>query len=370
MQARANLAASRLAKLESQNLRRKLVNATPNGAYVTIGKKRLLNLSSNDYLGLEGPSSVKAEQSAASSRLLSGNTPSYDNLEKMIARHARKSASLVFPTGYMANIGVIGTLASKGDLIVSDERNHASIIDACSMSGAKVAVYKHNDESSLRSCLSQKGRQKFVITEGVFSMDGDVADTAMIAKEASKKGAITIIDDAHGDFVLEHKGRTSRADVLTSSLSKALGSFGGYVAADASTVKLCVNSARTLVYTSALPRFVLEHVLFRMRAPKAVQGKKLARNVKQLHKTLDSLGLGVEGIKTQIAPIVVGDEKDALHLGKLLYGYGVLAQAIRYPTVLRGQARVRISVTAWPTSEELGKGLESIGRACKRLGIA
>ncbi len=378
MKPSAKQASAELKKIRGDGLLRRMIRASPAGAYVTVGRKRLLNLSSNDYLGLVGPHTLGARQSASSSRLLSGNTPEYDRIESSLASHAGHKGALVFPTGYMANIGAICAVAKKGDLIVSDSQNHASIIDACKMSGAKVAIYAHNDVVSLNSKLAMRGHNKFIVTEGVFSMDGDVADIAGVAEVASRHGATTILDDAHGDFVLGRGGRgtshvpgtKNKIDIHTSSLSKALGSFGGYVAADSQVIDLCINRARTLIYTSALPGFIVEHIAQRLRTPKKARQKRLAQNVRQIHETLDSLGLGIDGTRTHIAPIIVHSEKRALELGALLYKYGVLAQAIRYPTVRRGAARIRISVTAWPTSDELGGGLEMLGRACRRLGVA
>ena len=373
---RHRTARRRLAALDRAGLRRKMVRAEPEGAYVRIGKRRLLNLSSNDYLGLGGASAPRA-QSASSSRLLSGNAPEYGALERSLASHRAAGASLVFPTGYMANIGAVCALAQKGDLIVSDELNHASIIDACRLSGARTEVYAHNDIGSLESKLAKGGANKFVITEGVFSMDGDVPDLAGIAEAAVRHGATSILDDAHGDFVLgggrgaaRACGADARIDVHTSSLSKALGSIGGYVAADPDVVDLIVNTARPFIYTSALPRFALGHVAQRLRAPKSARRKRLAANTALLHRALDSLGLGIDGRRTQIAPIIVGDERRALELGRRLYRAGVLAQAIRYPTVARGSARLRISVTARPAPGPLGRALDALGTACRRLGVA
>lgn len=371
-------AITELGIIRNSGLLRKMIHATPDGPYVRIGRQKLLNFSSNDYLGLCGPRSLSANQSAASSRLLSGNIPAYAKLESALATHSHHKGALVFPTGYMANVGVISAVAKKGDLIVSDAQNHASIIDACKMSGAKTAIYAHNDIKSLNSKLAMRGRNKFVITEGVFSMDGDIAKVAEISETARRHGATTILDDAHGDFVLgtggsgtPHMGYSKdKIDIYTSSLSKALGSFGGYIAADSQVIDLCVNRARTFIYTSALPGFIVEHIAQKLRAPKAAQRKRLAQNVKELHDTLDSLGLGIDGPRTHIVPIIVHNEKRALELGKILFKYGVLAQAIRYPTVRRNQARIRISITAWPTRDELGRGLDMLTRATRRLGIA
>ena len=371
-------ATSRLASIRKEGLYRKMIRADVDGAYIKVGRRRLLNLSSNDYLGLCVSSSLQGGQQASSSRLLAGNSSEYTRIESALATHVKQEGVLVFPTGYMANLGIISTVAKKGDIIVSDELNHASIIDACKLSGAKIVIYAHNDAGDLDSKLGTSAQNKFVITEGVFSMNGDVANLKKITRVAKQQGASVILDDAHGDFVLGKKGSGTahmfgvekEIDIYTSSLSKALGSFGGYVAARKQIIDLCVNTARSFIYTSALPQFVLEHIAQRLHMPKSVQRKRLAQNVKLLHTTLDSLGIGIEGLRTHIAPIIVHDEKRAIVLGKLLYDYGLLAQAIRYPTVPKGMARIRLSVTAWPTSEELCMGLEKLRRACCKLHIA
>ena len=367
-----------LGSIRRKGLHRSLICAKADGAYVKVGRRRLLNLSSNDYLALRTPDFVRARQSASSSRLLSGNDPAYARVESKLASHRSKPASLIFPTGYMANIGAICALAKKGDLILSDELNHASIIDACKLSGAKTMTYMHNDADDLDSKLCAPAQARFVISEGIFSMDGDVSDLRAVAEVAERHDASVILDDAHGDFVLGRNGEGTarlhrvarRIDVHISSLSKALGSIGGYVAAERSVIDMCVNRARTFIYTSALPRFAIEHIAQRQRAPKQARRKILARNTTVLHKALDSLGLGIDGFRTHIAPIVVGDERRAMRLGKRLYELGMLAQAVRYPTVALGSARIRLSITAWPTEDELGTALDRLGAACRRLGVA
>ena len=225
-----------LEKLKENNIYRKLNYSTSLGSHITINGKKLLNLCSNDYLGIP-ITKMQTTQLQSSSRLVSGNDNSYKKLEKCLAKHKSQQNSLVYPTGYMVNLGVISSIASKGDLIISDELNHASIIESCKLSDAKILVYKHNDMNDLQTKLKQNGKRKFVITEGVFSMDGDMSNLKEITEMAEKKNAITIVDDAHGDFVIGKDGKgtpnylnvTKKIDVYISSLSKGLGSFGGYV---------------------------------------------------------------------------------------------------------------------------------------------
>jgi len=234
---RLNFINFQLNEIKKNNLYRQLRNITINGPFITINQKKLLNLCSNDYLGLP-IKNIPTKQMQSSSRLVSGNESTYNILEKKLAKHKSQEAGLIFPTGYMTNLGVISSIAQKGDIILSDELNHASIIEACKLSGAKIMVYKHNDLQDLSLKLKQKNKRKFIITEGIFSMDGDYAKIKQISEIANKKNAILILDDAHGDFTVGIDGKGTAAkfqsakkiDVYISSLSKGLGSFGGYVA--------------------------------------------------------------------------------------------------------------------------------------------
>ncbi len=373
-----SLASGELSRIRSQGLLRRLRTARADGSHVLIGKRRLLNLSSNDYLGLSSGGAARWEQAASSSRLLSGNAAGYAPLERSLASHRSQAASLVFPTGYMANIGAVCALAKKGDVVVSDELNHASVIDACRLSGARTAVYTHNDVGALERELRRPAGARIIVTEGVFSMDGDVADIRGIAKVAAQHGAISVLDDAHGDFVLGSRGGGTasmlgvqgRIDVHTGSLSKAIGSLGGYVAAGPRTVELCANRARPLIYTSALPPQVIAHARARVAEPKAARRQRLARNTRLLHSCIDSMGLGREGVRTHIAPIIVGDERKAVRLGERLDERGIFAHAVRHPTVALGSARIRLSVTAWPDADELGDALDEVRRACHAMRVS
>jgi len=200
---------SELEHIKKNHLYRELRYGKTNGAIITIKGKNLVSLCSNDYLGIP-VIKMKIKQMQSSSRLVSGNDESYLKLEEKLARHKSQQASLIYPTGYMANLGAIPAIAKKGDLILSDELNHASIIESCKLSGAKISIYKHNDMEDLQSKLKQKSKNKFVITEGIFSMDGDFSNLKEITEIAQKTNSITILDDAHGDFVV---GKDGRAEV-------------------------------------------------------------------------------------------------------------------------------------------------------------
>ncbi len=227
MKPRLGFVDSEIEQIKKNNLYRKLRYGTTNGGIITIQGKNLVNLCSNDYLGIP-TTRLKIKQMQSSSRLVSGNDESYLTLERKLARHKSQQASLIYPTGYMANLGAIPAIAKKGDLILSDELNHASIIESCKLSGAKISIYRHNDMKDLKQKLRQKSKNKFVITEGIFSMDGDFSKLKEITEVAQKNNAITILDDAHGDFVVGKDGKgtanyfgvSKKIDVYISSLSK------------------------------------------------------------------------------------------------------------------------------------------------------
>lgn len=355
--------------IKQNNLYRKLNYGKVQGAHITINGKKLLNLCSNDYLGIP-ITKIKINQLQSSSRLVSGNDESYRKLEKALAKHKSQQNSLIYPTGYMANLGSISAIAKKGDLILSDELNHASIIEACKLTNAKTSIYKHNDMKDLQTKLKQKGKNKFVITEGIFSMDGDMSNLKQITEIAEKTNAITIVDDAHGDFVVGKDGKGTpnhfkvgkKINLYISSLSKGLGSFGGYVAAKNNVIDLCINKSKSFIYTSALPAFLVEHSLKRLESDREKQKKKLEENTKKLSNGLREVGFDINS-KSQIIPIIIGNEKAAMDFGRFLLEKGVFVQPIRYPTVPKNQARLRISVTSWLKDNDIEKALEIFKKA-------
>ncbi|MBT4550244.1 MAG: aminotransferase class I/II-fold pyridoxal phosphate-dependent enzyme [Nitrosopumilus sp.] len=362
-----------LARIKENNLHRKLQYGEARGSHITIKGKKHINLSSNDYLGIP-ITKIQTNQLQSSSRLVSGNDESYRKLESVLAKHKSQQNSLVYPTGYMANLGSISAIASKGDLILSDELNHASIIESCKLSGAKISIYKHNDMDDLEKKIKIQGKNKFVITEGVFSMDGDVSSLKEITEISQKSNAITIVDDAHGDFVMgkdgkgtpEHFNVAKKIDLYISSLSKGLGSFGGYVASQNNVIDLCINKSKPFIYTSALPSFLVQHSIKRIESDRETQKKKLENNVEKLARGLRSIGYEIKS-NTQIIPIILGSEKLAMDFGKFLSVNGIFAQPIRYPTVPKNQARLRISVTAWLTNSDVEKSLKIFEKAYRKF---
>jgi glycine C-acetyltransferase len=362
-----------LARIKENNLHRRLQYGEARGSHITIKGKKHINLSSNDYLGIP-ITKIQTNQLQSSSRLVSGNDESYRKLESVLAKHKSQQNSLIYPTGYMANLGSISAIASKGDLILSDELNHASIIESCKLSGAKISIYKHNDMDDLEKKIKIQGKNKFVITEGVFSMDGDVSSLKEITEISQKSNAITIVDDAHGDFVMgkdgkgtpEHFNVAKKIDLYISSLSKGLGSFGGYVASQNNVIDLCINKSKPFIYTSALPSFLVQHSIKRIESDRETQKKKLENNVEKLARGLRTIGYEIKS-NTQIIPIILGSEKLAMDFGKFLSLNGIFAQPIRYPTVPKNQARLRISVTAWLTNSDIEKSLKIFEKAYRKF---
>lgn len=378
-------ARDRIAQIAESDLFRVLRYGRTDGAYVTIDGKKMINLCSNDYLALGNSSHNIAHewtddnmsQLQSSSRLLAGSDVLHRELEETLASHKSHDSALIYPTGYMTNIGVIPILAGKGDTIISDELNHASIIEGCHLAhGAKIITYKHNDPNDLESKIPDSRGSTIIITEGVFSMDGDVSPLRQISTIAAKNNSILVVDDAHGDFVLgdngggtpEHAGLTNSirdVHVYISSLSKGLGSFGGYVASESAVTALCVNRSKPFIYTSALPSVLVSHALSRMRSTTMQQRcrRKLQKNVRLLSEALVKAGYPTES-KTHIMPIMINDEGRANTIAKHLYKMGVYAPSIRYPTVPMGKARLRISATAWLSERDIQKiqhSLETVG---------
>jgi len=362
-----------LTKIKETNLHRQLQYGKSQGSHITIKDKKLINLCSNDYLGIP-ITKIQTNQLQSSSRLVSGNDESYKKLENILAKHKSQQNSLIYPTGYMANLGSISAIAKKGDIILSDELNHASIIEACKLSEAKVIIYKHNDIEDLTKKIKSKSKNKFIITEGIFSMDGDLAPLKEITEIAQKVNAITVVDDAHGDFVIGKEGKGTpnyfkvekKIDLYISSLSKGLGSFGGYVASQNNVIDLCINKSKSFIYTSALPSFLIEHSIKRIESNRSLQKTKLENNIEKLSSGLKSIGYEIKS-KTQIIPIILGDEKLAMNFGKFLSDNGIFAQPIRYPTVPKNQARLRISVTAWLSNTDIEKSLKIFEKAYKKF---
>ena len=364
-----------LNKLKNDNLFRELQNTIVSKQYIHSKNKKLLNLSSNDYLGLN-IGNFYFNQFQSSSRSVTGNDNKFLELEKKLSKHKSQEKSLVYPTGYMANLGAISAIVEKRDTIFSDELNHASIIEACRLTSAKIKIYKHNDMDDLESKIKKTKGKKFIVTEGVFSMDGDLSKIKEITEISSKHDIITILDDAHGDFVFGRDGKGTakqfkvdkKIDLYVSSLSKGLGSFGGYISAQKNIIELCINRSKSFIYTSALPSPIIGFTLKRFNANREQRRKKLWSNIKLFHNGLQEIGYEVKS-SSQIVPLIIGSEATTLEVGKYLFKNGIFAQPIRYPTVKKNSARIRFSITAWHTKKQINSTLSILEKCNKKFKI-
>ena len=382
-----NVIRDELSELKRRNLYRSPPVVQIVGSKAIVNGQESVNFCSNDYLGLSnnrqvllGTKKSLRSISQCSSRLIAGNSPILLELEQSLARHRNAQTAIIYPNGYMANLGLITALSRKGATILSDELNHASIIDACKLSRAHVQVFPHNDEERLEKLLRSIPGLKIVVTEGVFSVDGDLAKLDTICSISKNHDAIIVVDDAHGDFLFgspdsyagipEHFHVNRMIDISVSSLSKGLGCFGGYVACSDLIRELLINKSRQLIYTSALPEHLCTAALIAI--PLALKGhlqKKLFRKVKTVTKELTAIGFSIGKSASQIIPIMVGEEKKAVNFAKDLTNNGIFVQAIRYPTVSKGKARVRMSLTSNHTDADIQRALNCYEYFGKKNGL-
>ncbi len=337
-------------------------------AVLRVDGREVVNFSSNNYLGLANHPVVREAAASAStlgagsgaSRLIVGNLEAHRALEAELAQFFECPAALLFNSGYQANVGVIQALAGRGDVVFSDELNHASLIDGCRLSRADVVVYPHGDVVALAELLaSTPGRRRFIVTDSVFSMDGDRAPLAELSALADDFDAALIVDEAHAVGALGPGGRGvvaetgARADVVVGTLGKAFGGFGAFVLSDVDTVELLVNRARSFVFTTALPPAVVAGNTAALGLIRGSEGDllrtRLERNISQLR---DILGMSPTH-RSPIFPVVVGDEARAMGLSDALLEQGLFAQGIRPPTVPAGTARLRIALMATHTEEQI-----------------
>ena len=365
----------KLSGIKKNNLLRNLQDSHVEKQFIKQDGRKLLNFSSNDYLGIKS-GKIKHTQFQSSSRLVSGNDTSFSLLEKKLAKHKSQEQAIIFPTGYMANLGMITSIATKHDTIFSDELNHASIVEACKLSGSKIKIFKHNNIGDLERKVQKTKGKKILITEGVFSMDGDWSKLNEICQVSEKHGMITVVDDAHGDFVLGKDGKGTanffdvekKIDLYVSSLSKGLGSFGGYVCGKKKLIDLCINTSKTFIYTSALPSSINQYSLNRFNSKREIYREKLWKKINLFHKRLEEIELHTTST-SQIIPIIIGNEKKAMELSKFLRINGIFAQAIRYPTVKKDQARIRISITGWLSNKEIEYSIQILEKAKRKFNL-
>ena len=383
MASKHNFAKENLDSLEKNDLYRRLKTVQVKGPMAIVNGRKAVHLCSNDYLGLSQNTQVikktieaLLQVSQCSSRLIAGNHPKILELEAMLCYHRNTESALVYPTGYAANLGAVTTLAGKGSTIFSDELNHASIIDACRLSGAAIKIFRHNDNLHLESLIRQVHGRKIIVTEGIFSMDGDVSSLKDICAIAKEHDAVTIVDDAHGDFVAGpgFAGVPSlfkvEVDLHISSLSKGLGCFGGYVATSELLRELLINKSRQFIYTSALPDHLCSAAI--AAVPLAKKGdlqKRLQKNVQYFSSEMKKLGFMLGTSTSQIIPIIIGSEKTAIEFSNGLLNLGVFVHAIRYPTVQKGSARLRVSLTAMHKQKHLDVAIAAFENVGKKTSI-
>ena len=364
-----------LHKREESNLLRVLHPATYKGeGFIYFNGKKYLDFSSNDYLGLsQHPRLKKAAKrvieefgiGCSASRLLSGDFDLHHCLEEEIAKFKGKEAGLVFNSGYQANVGIISSLCKRGDVIFSDKLNHASIIDGIIMSGAKFFRFRHNDLNHLHTLL-KKERGKFktslIVTETIFSMEGDKPPLRELVRLKEKYDCLIMVDEAHatgifgekGSGVVEEENLTEKIDIIMGTFSKALGSFGAYVVSSEKVKQYFINKCRSFIYSTALPLPIIAANLESINIVKeeSQRRKYLLENCRYLRRRLQEKGFNVRGC-SQIVPWIIGEEKQAIYLSNLLQKEGVRAFPIRFPTVPKGEARIRFSVTYYHTRDIL-----------------
>lgn len=348
--------------------------------------KRVVMLSSNNYLGLANhPRLKKASIDATlvygtgsgASRLISGNMEIHQTLEKELALFKGTERALLFNSGYQANIGAISALAGEGDLILSDKLNHASIVDGCRLSRAEVRIYEHLNMDSLERILKRSSRfkKRLILTDSVFSMDGDIAPLPDIVDLAEKYSALLMVDDAHGTGVLgekgkgaiEHFGLWGKVAIQMGTLSKALGSFGAYIAGSRDLIDYLVNKARSFIYTTALPPSVCVSSLAALKIleekPELVS--QLKKNAVYFREGMNGLGYSIPDGETPIIPLILGNPDTTMGVAQSLFDEGVYVQGIRPPTVPDGTSRLRITMMATHTKKELDLSLRAFEKVRK-----
>jgi glycine C-acetyltransferase len=380
-----------LDQLRRQGLFRPLrVLGSPQDTEVIVDGKRVLNLSSNNYLGLTTHPRLKTAMIEATEkwgagsgavRTIAGTMTVHEDLERRLAEFKHTEASLVLQSGFTANLGVLQSLVKEGDVIISDELNHASIIDGIRLSKAERSIFKHRDMDDLERHLERHRdkRVKLVVTDGVFSMDGDIAPLPAIVERAERFGALVMVDDAHASGVLGKNGRGSvnhfgldgRVDLQMGTLSKAIGVLGGYVAGAQTVRDFLIHCARPFLFSTSHPPGVaaacIAAIEVLLAEPERID--RLWKNTKHFKDGLKRLGFETGASETPITPVIVGKGSVAMDFSDRLFKLGVFAQGIGFPTVAEGRARIRTIVTSVHTDAQLDRALEAFASAGKELGV-
>lgn len=363
------------------------------GAWVEMEGKKVLNLCSNNYLGLASHPRIREKVIAAvdeygfgsgASRLICGNMALHERLEQRLADFEGTEATLLYNSGYTANLGIISALVGYGDYVFSDQLNHASIIDGCRLSRANIVVFPHNDLAALARSLQESQEEnpaarRLVAVDGVFSMDGDIAPLPALSKLAADHGALLMVDEAHATGAIGPGGRGSVAHfgldhsgiITMGTLSKALGGFGAFAGGTCELREYLINVSRAFIFTTALPASVAAASLAALEVlqeqPEMVS--RLQENGAYLRSGFKHLGLDTLTSQTQIIPVMVGDAALCSRMSEMLLAGGVLATAIRPPTVPEGTSRIRVSVMATHSRQDLDFALEAFQKAAQLLGV-
>jgi glycine C-acetyltransferase/8-amino-7-oxononanoate synthase len=385
----------RLAELERLGLSRRLrLISGPQGPTVLLDGQPVLLLCSNNYLGLADHPQVReaaAEAAmrwgvgAGASRLISGTMTVHRRLEERLAEFTGRQSCLLFGSGYLANLGVIGALAGRGDTVFSDELNHASIIDGCRLSRADVVVYRHRDAEHLLWCMRRHGGRRdgqggrVIVTDSIFSMDGDVAPLEELVELAHAAGARMVVDEAHavgtygpdGHGALAAAGLEGEVDAIVGTLGKSLGSYGAYVCGDEEMTRYLLNTARSFIFSTApsppAAAGALAALALLEQRPHRVE--RLAANARALRRALAAEGFRVPEGDMHIVPLIVGEERDTMRLCQAAIEQGVFAQAIRPPTVPAGSSRLRLAAMASHTASDMRLAAEVLARTARKLGL-
>ena len=380
-----------LQELQDQHLYKTLaIMDSPSGARITVnGKPGIINLSSNNYLGLANHPKLKAAAikaveewgaGAGAVRPIIGTMRLHMELEQRLAAFKHVEATLVFQSGFTSNAGVIPTITDAADAIITDELNHASIIDGVRLSKAQRKIYRHNDMNALEDALKEtaSAKKRLIITDGVFSMDGDIAPLPDIVKLAQQYDAAVMVDDAHGSGVLGggrgtafHFGVHDKIDVQLGTLSKAVGVMGGYIAGSANLIDWLIQRARPFLFSTAQPPAAVGAILAAIELMDTDPSftERLWDNTRYWKEGLQGLGFDTGISETPITPVMVGDEGRAQQFQRDLFDEGVLALAIVFPTVGRGKARIRSMPSAMHSRADLDDALNAFEKAGKKLGI-
>ena len=375
-------------KVQNHNLRNLKEYCPIDAVRVKRDDKEYLMMASNNYLGLTFDTRViegalKGAQQygtgSGGSRLVSGTFPLFTEMERSLAKFKNTEKALVFNTGYMANVGTISAVADKNTIIFSDALNHASIIDGCRLSKASIKAYNHCDVEELKFILKQADRsaRKLIVTDGVFSMDGDIAPLDKLYKLSREYNALLMVDDAHatgtignGHGTAAYFGLEKDVDIQLGTLSKSLGSVGGYVAANSTIIDYLVNTSRSFIFSTALSPADIGAALAALQVLEtdaSVLGR-LQENVNYMADQLISMGIDATN-ETPIFPILIGRNEDTLAVSEYLYEAGIIGTAIRPPTVPIGESRIRLTVTAAHNKKQIDFVCQSLHNAMKQLNL-